>query len=90
MLAKTKLDSYKKKYSDYYICMAKTPNSLTDDAKVLGIPSKHTIHIKDVRLATGSKFIICLTGSIMTMPGLSKSPKAYTINLLKKENIYER
>lgn len=82
-LAKTKLDSYRKKYSDYYICMAKTPNSLTDDAKVLGIPGKHTIHIKDVRLATGSKFVICLTGSIMTMPGLSKSPKAYTINLLK-------
>ena len=69
------------KFSDYYICMAKTPNSLTDDAKVIGRPKDFTINIKEVRISTGSKFIICLTGAIMTMPGLSKEPMALKIDM---------
>lgn len=68
-------------YRNFYICMAKTPNSVTDNPKIVGVPDKHTIHIKEVRLSTGSKFIICLTGSIMTMPGLNKSPMALRIDL---------
>lgn len=66
---------------DYYICMAKTPNSLTDDAKIIGRPKDFTINIKEVRISTGSKFIICLTGAIMTMPGLSKEPMALKIDM---------
>ena len=69
------------KFKDYYICMAKTPNSLTDDAKVIGRPKDFTINIKEVRISTGSKFIICLTGAIMTMPGLSKEPMALKIDM---------
>ncbi|MCR5422700.1 MAG: formate--tetrahydrofolate ligase [Bacilli bacterium] len=69
------------KFSDYYICMAKTPNSLTDDAKIIGRPKDFTINIKEVRISTGSKFIICLTGAIMTMPGLSKEPMALKIDM---------
>ena len=69
------------KFNDYYICMAKTPNSLTDDAKIIGRPKDFTINIKEVRISTGSKFIICLTGAIMTMPGLSKEPMALKIDM---------
>ncbi len=69
------------KFKDYYICMAKTPNSLTDDAKIIGRPKDFTINIKEVRISTGSKFIICLTGAIMTMPGLSKEPMALKIDM---------
>ncbi len=66
---------------NYYICMAKTPNSLSDNAKLIGRPKDFTIHIKDVRISTGSKFIICLTGAVMTMPGLSKEPMALKIDM---------
>ena len=68
-------------YRDFYIVMAKTPNSITDNPKIIGVPKDHTIHIREVRLATGSKFIICLTGSIMTMPGLNKKPMATKIEI---------
>ena len=63
-------------FSDAYICMAKTPASLTDDAKVLGAPSGFTITIREVRLSAGARFVVPLTGSIMTMPGLPKIPAA--------------
>ncbi len=80
--AKTILDTIdNSQFKDYYICMAKTPNSLTDDAKVIGRPKDFTINIKEVRISTGSKFIICLTGAIMTMPGLSKEPMALKIDM---------
>lgn len=66
---------------NYYICMAKTPNSLTDDPKVIGRPRNFMINIKEVRLSTGSNFVICLTGAIMTMPGLAKEPMAIKIDM---------
>lgn len=66
---------------NYYICMAKTPNSLTDDPKVIGRPRDFMINIKEVRLSTGSNFVICLTGAIMTMPGLAKEPMAIKIDM---------
>ena len=75
----SKIDNSDKK--DYYVCMAKTPNSLSDDAKVIGRPRDFAITIKEVRISTGSKFIICLTGAIMTMPGLSKEPMALKIDM---------
>ena len=63
-------------YGDSYICIAKTPQSLTDDPKVLGAPKGFTIHIREVNLSAGARFIIPLTGSILTMPGLPKVPAA--------------
>jgi len=63
-------------YGDLAVCMAKTPNSLTDDAKVLGAPSGFTIHVREVRLSAGAGFIVPLTGAVMTMPGLPKEPLA--------------
>ena len=58
------------------ICIAKTPQSLTDDPKVLGAPKGFTITIREVRLSAGANFIVPLTGAIMTMPGLPKVPAA--------------
>ncbi len=74
-LAKTKLKEFSK-LKGYYICMAKTPASLTDDANISVIDKPFNIHVKDIILANGAKFIILLTGSIFRMPGLSKCPQA--------------
>ena len=63
-------------FSDNYICMAKTPNSLTDNPKVLGAPKGFTIKVREVNLSAGAGFIIPLTGKVMTMPGLSVVPSA--------------
>jgi formate--tetrahydrofolate ligase len=70
-----------KRYEDLgfggaYICMAKTPQSLTDDPLVLGAPRGFTITIREVNLSAGANFIVPLTGKIMTMPGLPKVPAA--------------
>jgi len=61
------------------ICMAKTPNSFTDDAKILNAPNNFKIHIKRVNLANGAGLIIPITGSIMLLPGLPKVPNACKI-----------
>ena len=74
-------DLEKTEAKGYYVCMAKTPSSLSDDAKLIGRPENFNIHIKDVRVSCGSRFVICLTGSIMTMPGLSKEPMALKIDM---------
>lgn len=73
---------------NYYVCMAKTPNSLTDDPKVIGRPRDFNINIKEVRISTGAKFVICLTGDIMTMPGLAKEPMALKIDMDNDFNVY--
>jgi formate--tetrahydrofolate ligase len=59
-----------------YVCMAKTPQSLTDDPKVLGAPRGFTITIREANLSAGANFVVPLTGAIMTMPGLPKIPAA--------------
>ena len=63
-------------YGHTPICMAKTPLSLTDNAKIQGAPQDHTIHVKSLNLSAGAGFLVALTGSIMTMPGLPKVPAA--------------
>ena len=63
-------------YAGFAVCMAKTPNSLTDDAKVLGAPTGFTVTVREVRLSAGAGFIVPLTGAVMTMPGLPKVPAA--------------
>lgn len=87
--AKKTIDELSKtEAKNYYVCMAKTPNSLTDDMKVIGRPRNFTINVKEVRISTGAKFIICLTGAIMTMPGLSKEPMALKIDMDENFNVY--
>ena len=63
-------------FSDAYICMAKTPQSLTDDPLVLGAPNDFNITVREVNLSAGANFVIPLTGDVMTMPGLPKVPAA--------------
>ena len=76
-LANEQIDKYTKMgYSDLAVCMAKTPNSLTDDAKVLGAPTGFTVTVREVRLSAGAGFIVPLTGQIVQMPGLPKHPLA--------------
>lgn len=67
---------YRLGYDKLPICMAKTPNSLTDDAKVMGRPKGFNITVRELRVSTGAGFIVALTGAIMTMPGLPKVPQA--------------
>lgn len=58
------------------ICMAKTQYSFSDDPKLLGAPTGFNITVREVRVNAGAGFIVALTGSIMTMPGLPKVPAA--------------
>ena len=68
-------------YEKYFICVAKTPLSLTDNQKIVGAPKGFTVTIKEIRISAGAKFLVCLTGTIMTMPGLPRVPLAEKIDL---------
>ena len=61
-------------YSSLDVCMSKVPNSLSDDPKLVNVPSGFTLHVKKFRLFTGAGFIVPLTGDVFTMPGLPKVP----------------
>ncbi len=88
-LAKEKLLDYTKRgYGDLLVCMAKTQNSLTDDAKVFGCPKDFTIHVKDVSLSLGAGFVVAYTGNILTMPGLPAHPNACDIGIDDQGEIY--
>lgn len=63
------------------VCIAKTQYSLSDNPKLLGRPSGFKINITSVDLSNGAGFVVCRTGNVMTMPGLSKSPAAYNIDI---------
>uniref|UniRef100_UPI0040561A78 formate--tetrahydrofolate ligase n=1 Tax=Agathobacter sp. TaxID=2021311 RepID=UPI0040561A78 len=63
------------------VCMAKTQYSLSDDAKKLGRPSGFTVNVREVYVSAGAGFVVAINGSIMTMPGLSKNPAAYSIDV---------
>jgi len=68
-------------FSDFYICMAKTPLSVTDNPKVAGVPEDFSITVKEVRISSGARFLVCLTGDVMTMPGLPKEPAALLLDI---------
>ncbi len=63
------------------VCIAKTQYSLSDDQYKLGRPTGFTVNVRDVYVSAGAGFVVVLTGAIMTMPGLSKSPAAYGIDV---------
>ncbi|MGD6803262.1 formate--tetrahydrofolate ligase [Rossellomorea aquimaris] len=69
------------------VCMAKTQYSLSDDAKKLGRPRDFSIHIRELRPKIGAGFIVALTGEVMTMPGLPKTPAAYGMDVDEKGNV---
>jgi len=81
-LAKQRLDKISTMgFSHLPVCMAKNQYSLSDDAKKLGRPSGFNIHVRDVYVNAGAGFVVALTGSIMTMPGLPKVPAAHHIDV---------
>ena len=63
------------------VCMAKTQYSLSDDQTKLGRPSGFTVNVREVYVSAGAEFVVALTGSIMTLPGLGKTPAAYGIDV---------
>jgi formate--tetrahydrofolate ligase len=68
-------------YSKLPICMAKNQYSLSDDATLLGRPTGFTIHIREVYVSAGAGFIVAITGTVVTMPGLPKKPAAESIDV---------
>lgn len=69
------------------VCIAKTQSSLSDDPKLLGYPKGFTLTVKALNISSGADFIVVIAGSIMTMPGLSKDPAAYHIDINQNEII---
>ncbi|WP_105032210.1 formate--tetrahydrofolate ligase [Arthrobacter ruber] len=68
-------------WADLPVCMAKTQYSFSDDASLLGAPKGFTVHVRDLIPMTGAGFIVALTGSVMTMPGLPKEPAALRMDV---------
>ena len=63
------------------VCMAKTQYSLSDEPTLLGRPENFTMHIREAYVSAGAGFVVVLTGTVMTMPGLPKKPAAFSIDV---------
>ena len=63
------------------VCVAKTQYSFSDDAAKRGAPEAFTVTVREIRVSAGAGFLVALTGNIMTMPGLPKSPAAERIDV---------
>jgi formate--tetrahydrofolate ligase len=74
-------------YGKLPVCMAKTQNSLSDDAKKLGRPRNFTITVRDAKLAAGAGFVVAYAGDILTMPGLPKTPGAESMDVDANGNV---
>nr|WP_130790100.1 formate--tetrahydrofolate ligase [Lachnoclostridium pacaense] len=74
-------------FANLPVCMAKTQYSLSDDQTKLGRPTGFTINVRDAYVSAGAGFVVALTGSIMTMPGLPKKPAAENIDVDKNGRI---
>lgn len=74
-------------FGDIPVCVAKTQYSLSDDPTKLGKPENFEITVRDVKLSAGAGFVVALTGDIMTMPGLPKTPAANNIDCDNEGNI---
>ena len=68
-------------YGDLPVCIAKTQYSFSDNAKLMGAPTGFTMEVREVRLSAGAGFVVVICGSIMTMPGLPKTPAAVNIDV---------
>ncbi len=68
-------------FSNLPVCIAKTQYSFSDNPALLGAPEDFTVTVKNVKISAGAGFIVVLTGDIMTMPGLPKTPAAERIDI---------
>lgn len=78
--AQAKLKEAQEKH-DFYLCMAKTPMSLSDNPQLLNAPQNFKVYVDDIRFAHGSDLAIFLLGKVLTMPGLPKKPNAVRMHL---------
>lgn len=75
--AEEQLKEIEESRADHYsLCVAKTPASLSDDPKLLGVPKNHYLHVREFIVKHGARFVVPLSGNIVTMPGLPKIPMA--------------
>ena len=87
--AATKIRRFEKLgYSDLPVCIAKTQYSFSADPEAKCAPVGHVVPVADVRLSAGAEFIVVLTGSVMTMPGLPKKPSAEAVGVNENGEIY--
>ena len=77
----------KEGFGNYPICMAKTQYSFSTDPHLMGAPTGHEVHIREVRLCSGAELIVVVCGAIMTMPGLPRKPASEAIGVDKDKNI---
>ena len=68
-------------FGSFPVCMAKTQYSLSDNASLLGRPEGFRVTVREAYVSAGAGFVVALTGSIMTMPGLPKTPAAFSIDV---------
>ncbi|MGA2781501.1 MAG: formate--tetrahydrofolate ligase [Smithella sp.] len=86
--ARRNLDMIKKiGYDKLPVCIAKTQQSLSDNPILLGLPSNFIVTVREIKIASGAGFLVPITGEILRMPGLSKVPAAYNINIDDTGNI---
>lgn len=74
-------------FGNFPVCMAKNQYSLSDDKLLLGRPEGFPIHIREVYVSAGAGFVVAITGTIMTMPGLPKVPAAEKIDVTQEGQI---
>ena len=70
------------------VCMAKTQNSLSDNANLKGRPRDFTLQVRDLSISAGAGFVVAYTGNILTMPGLPKIPAAANMGIDDNGDIY--
>lgn len=81
-LARRNLELIKKIGCDKLpVCIAKTQQSLSDNPSLIGLPRDFVVTVREIKIASGAGFLIPITGEILRMPGLSKSPAALRINI---------
>ncbi len=86
--AKKQIREFEEKgFGNLPVCMAKTQNSISDKAHLKNRPSGFKVDVNELSLSAGAGFIVVLTGSVMTMPGLPKVPAAEAIDIDKDGNI---
>jgi formate--tetrahydrofolate ligase len=74
-------------FGHFPVCIAKTQYSFTTDPNVKGAPSGHVLTVREVRLSAGAEFVVPVCGEIMTMPGLSRTPAAHSIEVTEDGRI---
>lgn len=86
--ARAKLDRYVEwGFADLPVCIAKTQYSLSDNPKLLGVPTGWTLNVSDVTLSAGAGFLVPISGNMMLMPGLPSTPRALSIDVDADGNI---